>query len=318
MRPPKRSDVKYAFPFIILSEGDKGKRKELIPLATALLNGDHSILEELKQLMVPSGKNSYVVPFGNRRLPEEELDPTLKKFVNFLNEKCLWYIRNVKDGDSSSLKWVRLGGALFGYASKDLQQALSEEVLKPDFPKLNRFFWAYGQAIQDPSLLEQYLEKVLNSWGGRHEMHGWLFWPFFKSMCSYGETARIPERVALSVFKYANRMLGWLDREKGYSGNCNWKKWTLSAVLYGLRVRELKPDFLSLNDGPEEELKLAEEIREKLRRENIHRTVIPKLALRGLRIDGDPPTLPELILRFLEAKADDTDIKIAGGIGLTS
>ena len=94
----------------------------------------------------------------------------------------------------------------------------------------------------------------------------------------------------------------------------NWKKWTLSAILFGLRRRELDSKFMDLDRGDA----LAADVRARLLDPEIFNTPIPPIALAGIEIAGDPPSLPELILRFLEARADETDIAIAGGIGLNS
>ena len=47
-------------------------------------------------------------------------------------------------------------------------------------------------------------------------------------------------------------------------------------------------------------------------------TPIPPLALSRINVGPKPPTLGELVLRFLEAQATDTYIKLVGGIGLSS
>ena len=154
-------------------------------------------------------------------------------------------------------------------------------------------------------------------------MHYWLFWPFAKSLCCYGETARISRDVSFCVFERASQMLDWIIADNvptapGAFGDRNWKKWTLAAILFGLRIREIFPDFLSLSESPVREQKLAVKLKEQLEVPSILLTKIPKFALKGIDVGDDEPRLGALVLKFLEAKADAKDIALAGGIGLSS
>jgi hypothetical protein len=101
-------------------------------------------------------------------------------------------------------------------------------------------------------------------------------------------------------------------------GDRNWKKWTLGAILYGLRIREIFPDFLSFETGPSREREIAVKLKEQLEVPSILLTKIPKFALKGIDIGDDDPRLGALVLKFLEARADAKDIALAGGIGLSS
>jgi hypothetical protein len=126
--------------------------------------------------------------------------------------------------------------------------------------------------------------------------------------------------MAVAVFERASEMLGWLISKKvpsrnGAFGRSNWQKWTLSALLFGLRIREVYSDFLSVEDGPAGEKKLAETLRKQLKNPTIQKTSIPPLALKGLDTGENPPNLADLVLRFLEAEASENDIELAGGIG---
>lgn len=118
-------------------------------------------------------------------------------------------------------------------------------------------------------------------------------------------------------------MLAWIIQDHvptqtGAFGKKNWKKWTLLAILFGLRIRELHPNFLSLESGPKKEHHLAVKLREQLLTPIILTTPIPPLASAGIQVGPKQSTLGELVLRFLEARATDSDIDLAGGIGLSS
>jgi hypothetical protein len=109
----------------------------------------------------------------------------------------------------------------------------------------------------------------------------------------------------------------------------NWLKWTLSALLFGLRVREVYPSFLPAKDPSVAEVsdsELYEEyelvclLKKRLKHTKIYNEPIPPAGLAGLDVNqrADAPTLPELVIRFLESTATEADMAIAGGIGRSS
>lgn len=328
LEPPEQEHVKYAYPFIIQSEGSALKRDELGTLARSVLGGggvSHA-LQMLNQIMVPNTSNQYEIPFGNRKI-SSGISDMHESLIAEINNYSEWHIRNVKGGDSNSWKWVRIAGSLFWYASEETQQGIFEEVMRKDFPisdvKNSALFWSLGRVCRDPESFEQYLEKALSSWEDLAGMHYWLFWPFAKSLCCYGETANISRDVSFRVFERASQMLEWIIASnvptvKGAFGDRNWKKWTLAAILFGLRIREIYPDFLSCETGPINERALALKIKEQLQVPSILLTKIPKFALKGIDVGDDEPRLGALVLKFLEARADAKDIALAGGIGLSS
>lgn len=325
---PITSIDKYAYPFIIQSTGSVEKREELMSVAISFLGGDrgYPLLRRLDNLMVPSLKNKYQVPFGNRPA-QKELPEKLQEFIDALNDESHWHIRNVTGADKNSSKFVRIAGALFYYASRETQAYLSEVSIRSDFPlnsaNASSVYWANGRVIRDAEQLELYLKKALHEWDHLAGMHYWLFWPFAKSLCQFGDGAKISRQTAYQVFVCASEMLDWISNENvptapGAFGKPNWKKWTLAAILYGLRVRELIPDFLSLETGPQKEKNLAAKIQDQLSKPEILLTKIPELALKGIDTGDEDPRLGALVLRFLEARATETDIALAGGIGLSS
>ena len=328
LKPPVSKKTKYSYPFIIQSEGSAVKRDALGTLARSVSGGAgvDNALQLLDQIMVPNTRNQYEIPFCNRKIsggiPEAYLS-----LISEINDSCEWHIRNVKGSDRNSWKWVRIVGSLFWYASEETQEVIFEEVMRKDFPlndvKNSALFWSIGRVCRDPQKLEEYLKKTLSSWDDLAGMHYWLFWPFAKSLCCYGETARISRDVSFCVFERASQMLDWIIADNvptapGAFGDRNWKKWTLAAILFGLRIREIFPDFLSLSESPVREQKLAVKLKEQLEVPSILLTKIPKFALKGIDVGDDEPRLGALVLKFLEAKADAKDIALAGGIGLSS
>jgi hypothetical protein len=325
---PENQDVRYSYPFIIQSQGDAGKRDALETLAQSVSKGggvDHA-LQLLDQIMVPSTRNQYEIPFGNRKISSGISEPYLS-LISEINNFCEWHIRNVQGADRHSWKWVRIVSSLFWYTSEENQRHIYEEVMRRDFPlndvNSSSLFWSMGRVCRDPKHFEEYLKKALSSWDDLAGMHYWLFWPFAKSLCCYGESVKISRDVAFSVFECASQMLDWIITDdvptvSDAFGDRNWKKWTLGAILYGLRIREIFPDFLSFETGPSREREIAVKLKEQLEVPSILLTKIPKFALKGIDIGDDDPRLGALVLKFLEARADAKDIALAGGIGLSS
>ena len=329
LQPPEQKETTYPHPFIILSEGDSDKRTLLNPAASNISKGGNvsDQLTLLYKTIPPVMRvNQFVIPFGNRAITEG-LTKEMLQLIDAINSEAEWHIQNVSGRVASSWKWTRIAGALFNYASEENQNLLFDQVMRSDFPlsdfKNSSLFWSFGRVCRDPQQLESYLNRAVAEWENLAGMHYWLFWPFQKSLCCYGKSAQISRKTAYSVFECASEMLEWIIQDDvptqtGAFGESNWKKWTLSAILFGLRVRELHTDFLSLDSGPRKERHLAVKLREQLMKPEILTTPIPPLALAGINVGPNPPTLSELVLRFLEARANDADIKLAGGIGLSS
>ena len=329
LEPPEQKETTYPHPFIILSEGNSDKRKLLNPIASNISKGGnaHDHLKALDKIIPPVMRvNQFIIPFGNRAITEG-LTKEMLQLIDAINSEAEWHIQNVSGRVASSWKWARIAGGLFNYASEENQNLLFDQVMRADFPlsdfKKSSLFWSFGRVCRDPQQLEAYLNRAVAEWKNLAGMQYWVFWPFQKSLCCYGKSAKISRETAYGVYECASEMLEWIIQDNvptksGAFGESNWKKWTLSAILFGLRVRELHSDFLPLKFGPKKERHLAVKLREQLLTPEILTTPIPPLALAGINVGPNPPTLSELVLRFLEARATDSDIKLAGGIGLSS
>ena len=334
----KMQEQKFAYPFIIQTEGSRKKRDswELKHVAKDVASGRNidAYLPVLDSLLVPLKQNEYVIPFGNRKITVG-LSDDLEKLIDAINRNAKFHAEALKGPNSNSWKWVRIGGSLFYYASGEFQEILFKHVMSNDFPisgpKISSLFWGFGRVCRKHEQFENYLKKALSKWENLDGMHHWLFWPFAKSLCCYPESARISRSVAFKVFEKASQMLDWLTSNSVPSprgiqvfGKAHWLKWTLSALLFGLRIRELNPDFMrctkptNKSSLPEKEVQLANRIKKQLAHPKIIEEPIPPFALAGLDKGDNPPSLSELVIRFLEAEADESDLKLAGGIGLVS
>ena len=321
-------DHRYSYPFIIQSGGSYDSRLQLENISSAIRAGAsiQNYIGALSQILVPTLANAEIgVPFGGRQVREG-----LSENVQFLvNEICRFAHARITDdvnAPGADWKWTRLVSCLFLYADEDIQDALFDRAMDADYPvmggpaaiPLSQAFYAFGRTCRNAEHLERFLRQTLAEWDSLERAPWVVFWPFQKCLGNYGEPARVPSDLVASVMRCAVELLdriieGRLPAPQVF-GMSNWKKWTLSAILFGLRRRELDSKFMDLDSGDS----LAADVRARLLRSEIFNTPIPPIALAGIEIPGHPPTLPELILRFLEARADETDIAIAGGIGLTS
>lgn len=331
--------AKHRYPYIIRSSGNRDKQGLLEAIGEQI--NDHNNLHDyhrsLEKVLVPSTSwgtregNDYVIAFGGRPITRG-VPNNIELLVDVINTNSPWMIKNVLNDDASCWKWARLASCLFYYASDEVQDALFEEAMRLEYPvsrnrqrntKLNAVFYGFGRVCRRPEQLDAFIRRVVADWDKLTHAPYVLFWPFQKSLGYYGKTALASADLITEVLERAVEMLDRiidhdLPPNNEVFARANWKKWTLSAILFGLRKREVEGDFLDL-DGPESRRKtLALALQKRLRAPEIYNTGIPKLALKEINITGTPPTLPELILRFLEARADDTDVEIAGGIGLTS
>lgn len=339
----------YGYPFIIQFDGDVWMRNEMSSVVSAVASGrDIGSFTGLHALMKQKRNpytETYVDAFGN--LPVEAgLSEDWEQFVAELNDYTLDQIRS---GDGRmDRKWIGTAGRLFYYASEEFQNRIFKEAFERPFSRGGStpsamFLWAMGRVCRKPDHLDAYVKKALNEWSHLGGMEFWLFWPFCKALSYYGENARISRETALGVFRCGSEMLnGFIRGTVPPTGTLrqNWLKWTLSALLFGLRVREVYPDFLPCKKPTvvfdadesdssaasvdlydvEEEHKLARLLLRRLKHENIYHERIPPASLAGLDrgLREDAPTLPELVIRFLGSTATESDMIIAGGIGLTS
>lgn len=332
--PPPTS---YAYPFIINSDGDVWKRNELSTIVSLVANGRdigsyHGLHARMKQSYNPV-VTSYVDAFGN--LPVKGgFDEDWEQFIAELND---YAIEQINRGDvAMDGKWIGTASRLFYYASDEFQNRIFKESRRSTFRGTSTpsgmFMWAFGRTCRTPDHLDAYLKNALKAWPNMRSNEFFLFWPFCKALSYYGENARISRESAKGVFICGADMLDQFIRGRVANTGAlrkNWLKWTLSALLFGLRVREVYPDFLPVNDPSitnvldselYEEYELVCVLRKRLKHVKIYNERIPPAGLAGLDpgIRKGAPTLPELVLRFLNITATDGDLAIAGGIGLTS
>lgn len=307
----------YSYPFIIQSEGDPASRLLLEDIGENIRNGanitDH--LKPLAESLVPGRQANAAngIAFGGRRVASG-LSQNVRALVDELNRFA--YSKLVEPVNAPDWEWTRLVSCLFFYADEDNQNAVFERVMEAQYRPIEQAFFAFGRTCRKADHLKRFLHRVLDDWDELNRAPWVLFWPFQKCLGYYGDPVQIPSELVESVMARAIEVLDRIiagERPAGFFGR-HLKKWTLSAVLFGLRRREIDSAFMDLESGDS----LAKKMKARLRDQKIRQTPIPEIALAGIEIPSDPPSLPELILRFLEARADETDIAIAGGIGLIS
>lgn len=328
----------YGYPFIINFTGDDWMRNQISSIVSAVGVGrDIGLFEGLHDLMKQKRNpysESYIDAFGNLPI-KAGLTEEWEQFIAELNDYALEQID--RDDAAMDRKWIGTAGRLFHYASEEFQNKIFKGAFQLPFTPGGSTLaamcrWALGRTCRKPDHLDAYVRKALSEWSNMRGMEFWLFWPFCKALSYYGENARISRESALGVFRCGSDMLNqFIQGTVPPTGTLrnNWLKWTLSALLFGLRVREVYPSFLPAKDPSVTEVldsELCEEyelmclLKKRLKHTKIYNEPIPPASLAGLDVSqrADAPTLPELVIRFLESTATEADMVIAGGIGRSS
>jgi hypothetical protein len=278
----------------------------------------------------PDPQNKGACIFGNSSVLPALPDRWLE-FFDLVGEKAIMAI-DLKHNHAEY--WQEWAGALFHYSPEAFRQACGNWIDEPGFsiPTSGwhkRLHWALGRSCRDPQIMDNYLKMALAAWP---ELHipakpnqlkwEWLFWPFQKSLSLYPGIARIPRETAFSVMEKAAEALEYLAEKKPvFTGfQTNLRKWVLAAVLFGLRVREIHPEFLQPcqeNKPVTKEDRLYCRLVASLKCNYICNTPIPPVALANWDAGQNAaPKFPELILRFLQCTATASDNAMAGGIAM--
>ena len=89
----------------------------------------------------------------------------------------------------------------------------------------------------------------------------------------------------------------------------NAKKWVLSAILFGLRVRAHHPGFLDPDEGEDSmAMRLCALV------EEVH-VRVPPLAQKHASHASYEGSLSDIVIRFIRREATEEDDAIVGGIG---
>lgn len=316
--PPTPELVMRANPRTIGYPGEKQQRDELLRIIGDSGGADDDLLgpslagrsrSRVKDILHPNMKNGYEVAFGSERV--EDMDGLLLTWVKQLNEAAANELRS----PTPDYNLVELAGDTFAHALPEFREAMAHRMLERGAMDEDiKACWIFGRICNRP----EWLEAFINLFLGPEEVERFdrkryqVIWPFQKSLALYEDAAKISEEAGYKMFAYLERTLtqiveGSLPRSEFAPGNT--KKWVLSAILFGLRIRAYHPGFLDPDEGEDSmAMGLCALV------EEIH-VPVPKLALKDVSYEG---SLSDIVIRFIRREATEEDDVIVGGIGRSS
>lgn len=181
-----------------------------------------------------------------------------------------------------------------------LFEAFSEDCVK--FP--NQII-AVGRVFSKLREFEVFVDYFIKQKPYPKKYTQWFFWSFMRCLCYYAEPARLPAGKARQVFQI---LINYF-KDNMNRGGSNSIKFALSAVVFGLRVRELNRDFLGENDS------LRNELVEIISNLKPQCKGFPSTMFKGSGLkpkEGD--NLNNYVLRFLKNEETAEDRAVAGGL----
>lgn len=313
--PPTPERVRRAYPRTIEYAGEGRQRDELLRIIGGASGPDGDLLgpslmgrgrKRIKDILHPNMKNGYEVAFGSETV--EDLEGRLLAWVRQLNEAAT----NELGSPAPDYGLVELAGDTFAHALPEFRQAMAQRMFgRGAMGENNLACWAFGRICDRPEWLEAFIgrflapEEVERFDRKRYQ----VIWPFQKSLALYEDAARISEEAGYKMFCYLERTLAQivgrsLPQQDFAHGNA--KKWVLSAILFGLRVRAHHPRFLDPDEGEGSmAMRLCALVEEVPVR-------VPSLALKQASYEG---SLSDIVIRFIKREATEEDDAIVGGIG---
>lgn len=303
-----------SYPRTIEYAGEERQRDELLRIIGGSSGPDGDLLgstlgrhrSRVKNILHPNMKNEYEVAFGSERV--EDLDGRLVTWVRQLNEAAANELRS----PTPDYGLVELAGDTFAHALPEFREAMAQRMLERGaMGENNLSCWAFGRICDRPEWLEAFISRFLApEEAGRFDSKRYqVIWPFQKSLALYEDVARISEEAGYKMFAYLERTLSQvvgrsLPRQDFAPGNA--RKWVLSAILFGLRIRAHHPRFLDPDEGEDSmAMRLCALVEEVPVR-------VPSLALKQASYEG---SLSDIVIRFIKREATEVDDAIVGGIG---
>lgn len=248
--------------------------------------------------------------FSNAVVPYDASDRQLVDDV----AECLYQAFAASDrrqhhaGDPYS-KTCRLLGFMYVETSDSFVGDLIESFESGITPLMNEII-AAGRVFTRASSFEVFLRHFLALPSLPDTNLGWYWWSFFRCFYYYPDNALASEEL---VGRFYMKMLEFLqihERRRVTQGGgpaslSNQIKFCLCAVLYGLRIREVKPDFLSKQTTVYKGL--VSTIGNMFVKTKFPATMLNALPdSKKARLQDS--SLNELVLRFLKFEATEDDI----------
>ncbi len=260
---PAPSDT-FAYPFVEWTEGrlaenisvqstieqfvSNWSRREI---KDSLWSAD---IKQLESVMVPyrENQNNYSEPyrgaFGNQAFSGTFDKELVQAYGETLLEALHGSDQAIAAG-SPQQKTIRLLGFMYSYAPKDFRKYLKASFRSGYVPTMNELI-AAGRTFKTADEVNSLLEYMTSLRGLPETDLGWYWWSFFRCMYYNPTAANANNELA---GKYFQKMVQFLDAHKssrvpntgGPNALYNQLKFCLCAILYGLRIREVNPNFLS-------------------------------------------------------------------------
>jgi len=185
--------------------------------------------------------------------------------------------------------------------------ALTERYQTGYEPSMNEII-AVGRSFKTTESFSAFLEYCSTLQTVNRANVGWYWWSFFRCFYYFSETVFADENLVEVFFEKMLRFLRHNRQEHarvgGPSSLGSQIKFCLCAVLFGLRIREMNPTFLS--DGSV----LQKDLIEVITRMNTQIRIPPmagQVAEAGLTFNG-------LVVRFLKHEATEDDVGLVNNV----
>ncbi len=200
----------------------------------------------------------------------------------------------------------KLMGYMYSYTPEDFIDHLAG-CFKTRSIKYENQIIAAGRVFTRLSDFDIFVDSFVNErlFPDRHPQ--WYIWSFMRCLCYYEDPAQLSPDKAIKVYRILINYLTHLERER-VQGRDIRRKFVLSAMLFGLRIRHHHADFIKEGDPLRSELsKLISSVN--------YQTPFPPTMFKGMGINQKADdNLNRYVNRFLNCKETAEDQIVAGGL----
>jgi hypothetical protein len=198
----------------------------------------------------------------------------------------------------------KLLGFMYSYSPDAFVQNLAKSFREQNVGFQNQVI-AAGRVFSCKDDFEVFVDSFKDEDPYPSDYTKWYFWSFMRCLCYYAGPARLPAEKASAVYC---QLRNYLVARVAQAGDQVTKKYALCAVLFGLRIRELDPDFLGENDDLRKELVAVIS--------DMHTQLpFPPTMFRGTDMIPNPgDNLNRYVIRFLKYEETAEDRVVAGGL----
>lgn len=307
----------YGYPFVAAGKGrilcDPNVLKQLRGFlekvsSQEILSGSQTQYLDNKngQFFVPWGwdrfdQNSYDIGmFSPYETDEREINEIANELGSILYRSFM-----VAPFGRAKEKLCRLLGFMYSYAPTEFCSDLTNSFSENLGHYQNQVI-AVGRVFKNLNDFEVFVDSLISTPTYPVRYKEWYFWSFMRALCYYPEPARLNTQKGYAVFERLYQYLH--ENRNNRSEEKTAKMYCLCAVLFGLRLREITPNFLDENDSLRHNLhEVIKNMKSQLR--------FPSTMFRGTDLKTMPgDNLNRYVLRFLDYKDTEEDRQAAGGL----